>query len=92
MEGRGMTIFPEEHVYQGIFKHGLREGRGSMTFAEGAVYEGRFKEDHFDGQGTLKIESTVPGAAEGEIFLPIAIQADLKRIHFKSGFGPEAPH
>jgi hypothetical protein len=78
--------------YQGSFKAGLREGRGSIQFpGGGAVYEGRFRDDRIDGQGTLKILETVAGGEEGEQFIPIDIQADLKRIHLKAGFGYDEP-
>jgi hypothetical protein len=87
MEGKGSCIFPSGQCYQGTFKSGLRDGRGSITFAEGAVYEGRFREDRFDGQGTLKINQVVPGIEDDELFIPIQMQSDLWRIHWKAGFG-----
>lgn len=87
MEGKGICYFPSGQCYQGTFKSGLRDGRGSVTFAEGAVYEGRFKEDRFDGQGTLKILKVISGNDSEEILIPIQIQSDLWRIHWKAGFG-----
>ena len=92
MDGRGRTSFPGGQQYEGSFKNGLRDGRGSVTFAEGALYEGRFREDHMDGQGTLKVTKLVPGATDGELFMPVEIQTDLKRIHYKAGFGAGAHH
>jgi len=86
MEGRGTTYFPNGQQYQGSFRLGLREGRGSITFPEGALYEGRFREDHMDGQGTLKVTGVVPGAQDGETLVPIEVQADIKRIQYKTGF------
>ena len=86
-------------------KQGVREGRGSITFPEGAIYEGRFREDRLDGQGTIvviyfdiiaycdeifQIMNTVPGFDEGEKLVPIQIQADIRRIHFRAGFGDTA--
>ena len=91
-EGKGLGVFSDGQQYQGSYKQGVREGRGSVTFAEGAVYEGRFREDKLDGMGTIKIESTTVGAQEGEILIPIVqIQADIKRIHLRAGFGDD-PH
>jgi hypothetical protein len=92
MEGRGELIFPDGQQYKGVFKNGLREGRGSIVFPEGATYEGRFREDALDGQGTLKISQTVPGGAEDELFIPLDNLADIRRIHYKSGFGGDAHH
>lgn len=87
LEGKGFCVFPSGQTYQGTFKNGFRDGRGSVQFAEGAVYEGRFKEDRFDGQGTLKINKVVPGQVEDELWIPIQMQTDLWRIHWKAGFG-----
>jgi hypothetical protein len=55
-------------------------------------YEGRFREDRLDGQGTIKVTSTVPGAEDGEKLIPIEIQADIRRIHLKAGFGAADSH
>lgn len=90
-DGRGTCTFVSGMEYQGSFKTGLREGRGSIKFPEGAVYEGRFRDDRIDGQGTLKITENVGGPEEGERLIPIDIQADLKRIHLKAGFGFDMP-
>lgn len=90
MEGKGNCMFPSGQVYQGTYKCGLRDGRGSVQFAEGAIYEGRFKEDRLDGQGTLKITSVVPGSDVDELLIPVQIQSDLWRIHWKAGFGANA--
>jgi hypothetical protein len=92
MEGRGVTIFPGGQEYQGSYRAGLREGRGSIKFAQGAVYEGRFRDDRIDGQGTIMVTESMPGAEEGEILIPIQIQADIRRIHLKAGFGADAAH
>ena len=73
MDGKGSCSFPDGQEFQGYYKLGMREGRGSLVFAEGAVYEGRFREDKMDGQGTLKILRTVPGAGEGEVFVPVQV-------------------
>lgn len=56
------------------------------------MYEGRFREDAIDGQGTLKVSQRVPGANEGEFFIPIEMQADIRRIHHRAGFGAESHH
>ena len=85
-EGKGVTVFLNGQEYQGSFKQGLREGRGSIRFSVGGEYEGRFKEDHMDGQGTIKLSQTVPGIEEEEHMIPIQIQADIKRIHYRAGF------
>jgi hypothetical protein len=90
-DGRGNCVFASGMEYQGSFKAGLREGRGTLKFPQGAEYEGRFRDDRIDGQGTLKITQSVPGHEEGEQFIPIDIQADLKRIHLKAGFGFDEP-
>ena len=74
-----------------MFKHGLREGRGSVTFAEGAIYEGRFREDRMDGQGTCKITRVVEGV-NGEWMIPVELQADMNRIHYKAGFWDDGHH
>ena len=79
-------MFLNGQEYQGSFKQGLREGRGSIRFSVGGEYEGRFKEDHMDGQGTIKLSQTVPGIEEEEHMIPIQIQADIKRIHYRAGF------
>ena len=63
-----------------------------MTFTEGAVYEGRFRDDKIDGQGTLHIAAVTPGSDVGERLIPVQIQADLKRIHTRAGFGDEGHH
>ena len=34
--------------------------------------------------------NTVPGFDEGEKLVPIQIQADIRRIHFRAGFGDTA--
>jgi hypothetical protein len=86
MDGRGTQVFVSGTEYQGTFKNGLREGRGSVKF-QGAEYEGRFKEDRIDGHGTIKVTSSMRGVTPDEIFIPIEIQADIKRIHYKAGFG-----
>ena len=86
MDGRGTAVFPSGQQYDGSFKLGLRDGRGSVTFAEGALYEGRFREDHVEGQGTLKVFKAVPGVSANEMYIPVEIQADLKRVHYKAGF------
>jgi len=91
-DGRGITLFPDGQKYEGTYKAGLREGRGSVTFPEGAVYEGRFRDDRLDGQGTIKVTRSVPGAEEGERLVPIEIQADMRRIHLKAGFGEGGHH
>ena len=91
-DGRGITIFPDGQKYEGTYKAGLREGRGSVTFPEGAVYEGRFRDDRLDGQGTIKVTRSVPGAEDGERMVPIEIQADMRRIHLKAGFGDGGHH
>jgi hypothetical protein len=39
--------------------------------------------------GTIKVLNTLPGAEDGEIFIPIQVQADIKRIHLRAGFGDE---
>ena len=77
---------------QGAYKGGLREGRGSIKFSPGALYEGRFREDRIDGQGTIDVHESMPGAEEGEILIPIQIQADIRRIHLKAGFGADTGH
>lgn len=61
-----------------------------MKFGEGAIYEGRFRHDHFEGHGTIKVLKVVPGATEDEIFIPINVQSDFMRIHWKAGFGPDS--
>lgn len=71
-----------------MFKNGMRDGRGSVTFPAGAVYEGRFKEDKMDGQGTCKILKVLKGVGD-EWMIPIEIQADMRRIHYRAGFGDE---
>jgi hypothetical protein len=43
-----------------------------------------------DGQGTVKISRTVPGSVPGEIFIPFEIQADIRRIHYRAGFGGDS--
>jgi hypothetical protein len=58
--------------------------------AQGAVYEGRFREDAMDGQGTVKINRALPGSVPGEIFIPFEIQADIRRIHYRAGFGADS--
>ena len=88
-EGRGVTVFPNGQRYEGSYKAGLREGRGSVKFQEGAVYEGRFRDDRLDGQGTIKVTRVVPGAEKGERLFPIEIQADIRRVHLKAGFGQD---
>lgn len=92
MEGKGTcTYAPSGQTYQGTFKAGLRDGRGSILFSQGsALYEGRFKEDRFDGQGTIKITAVTGGTVEDETFIPIQIQSDFWRIHWKAGFGANA--
>lgn len=92
MEGRGNVSFADGQEYHGMFKSGKREGRGSVLFAEGAVYEGRFKDDHIDGQGTLKISKIVPGLEPGERLIPLEIQTDMRRVHYKAGFGEDLLH
>lgn len=92
MEGRGMSVFPGGQEYQGSYKAGLREGRGSIKFAPGALYEGRFREDRIDGSGTIAVTETMPGVEEGEVLIPIQIQADIRRIHLKAGFGADPGH
>ena len=91
-DSRGIAIFPNGQRYEGSYKYGTREGRGSITFAEGAVYEGRFREDRLDGQGTIKVSNVVPGVEDGEKLIPIEIQADIRRIHLKAGFGAAESH
>ena len=91
-DGRGTTVFPDGQKYEGTYRTGLREGRGSITFPEGAVYEGRFRDDRLDGQGTIKVTRSVPGATLGERLVPIEIQADMRRIHLKAGFGDGGHH
>ena len=60
---------------------------------QGAEYEGRFRDDRLDGHaGTLTITKSVPGALKGEVMVPIQIQADMKRIHYKAGFGDDHGH
>lgn len=78
--------------YAGNYKAGLREGRGSIKFSKGASYEGRFREDRIDGQGTIQVSESMPGVEEGEILIPIQIQADIRRIHLKAGFGADPGH
>ena len=90
MEGKGTCTFPSGQSYQGTYKGGLRDGRGSVQFAEGPTYEGRFKEDRFDGQGTLKMTNNVFGLDDTEVLIPIQIQSDFSRIHWKAGFGANA--
>ncbi|CAE7376019.1 PIP5K6, partial [Symbiodinium microadriaticum] len=87
MDGRGVSIFSDGQQYQGMFRRGLRDGRGSVTFSEGAVYEGRFRDDVIDGQGTIKISQRVPGPVEGEFMIPLEMQSDIRRIHYRAGFG-----
>ena len=89
MDGRGVGTFKSGQEYQGVYKLGLREGRGSIHFSQGAVYEGRFRDDKIDGQGTIIINEVVPGAEEGDLYIPIEIQADIRRIHLKAGFGED---
>lgn len=91
-DGRGIAVFPNGQKYEGSYKYGMREGRGSITFGEGAVYEGRFREDRLDGQGTIKVSQVVPGVESGEKLIPIEIQADIRRIHLKAGFGAAEIH
>lgn len=86
MDGRGTSIFPDGQEYRGTFKFGLRDGRGSIKFSDGAVYEGRFRDDRIDGHGIIKITEIVPGIEDNELFIPIEIQADIRRIHLKAGF------
>jgi hypothetical protein len=38
------------------------------------------------------VTETMPGPDEGEILIPIQIQADLRRIHLKAGFGADSGH
>jgi hypothetical protein len=92
IDGKGIAVYPGGQIYQGSFKMGLREGRGSITFIEGAVYEGRFRDDKIDGQGTLNMTAITPGAEDGELMIPLHIQADLRRIHTKAGFGDDGHH
>ncbi len=92
MDGRGVATFPSGQTYTGTYKHGHREGRGTIKLVEGAEYEGRFREDRIDGQGTVKISDVVPGPVSGDKYIPIQIQADLKRIHWKAGFGDDHGH
>ena len=46
----------------------------------------RFREDRIDGQGTVKIEHAMPGVEDGEFFIPLEIQSDIRRIHYRAGF------
>ncbi len=87
-DGRGNVVFPNGQEYQGMFKNGMRDGRGSVTFSEGAMYEGRFREDKMDGQGTCKILHVLQGVND-EWMIPVDIQADMRRIHYKAGFGDD---
>eukprot|EP00605_Chrysophyceae_sp_TOSAG23-4_P000385 GSChrysophyteH1.ASY1.ANO1.441.1 assembled CDS len=91
-DGRGVAVFPSGQKYEGTYRAGLREGRGSINFPEGAVYEGRFRDDRLDGQGTIKITENVAGPEKGERFIPLEIQADMRRIHLKAGFGFDLGH
>lgn len=43
-----------------------------------------------DGQGTVKITRSVPGSGPGEVFIPLEIQADIRRIHYRAGFGADS--
>ena len=40
--------------------------------------------------GTLKITQAVPGVVSNETMIPIQLQADIKRIQLKAGFGGDA--
>jgi len=91
-DGRGSVVFPSGQKYEGSYRAGLREGRGSITFPEGAVYEGRFRDDRLDGQGTIKVSAPMAGPEDGERMIPIEIQADMRRIHLKAGFGEDPGH
>ncbi len=91
-DGRGTVVFPSGQKYEGTYRAGLREGRGSITFPEGAVYEGRFRDDRLDGQGTIKVSAPMAGPEDGERMIPIEIQADMRRIHLKAGFGEDPGH
>lgn len=46
----------------------------------------RFREDRIDGQGTVKIERPMAGVDEGDFFIPLEIQSDIRRIHYRAGF------
>lgn len=43
-----------------------------------------------DGQGTVKITKALPGSLPGEVLIPFEIQADIRRIHYRAGFGADS--
>eukprot|EP01138_Halocafeteria_seosinensis_P009227 gb/GECG01009430.1/.p1 GENE.gb/GECG01009430.1/~~gb/GECG01009430.1/.p1 ORF type:complete len:850 (+),score=152.54 gb/GECG01009430.1/:1-2550(+) len=83
--GKGRAVYPDGGVYEGAFSNGRRDGRGTLQFPGGATYTGRWKEDKMEGTGTV---DTPQGAAINDdvFFIPVNIQADMKRIHRKAGF------
>lgn len=40
-------------VYDGDWKHDLRDGFGTSLYASGNTYVGKYKDDQRDGQGKL---------------------------------------
>ncbi|MDR2778075.1 MAG: hypothetical protein LBB13_01025 [Rickettsiales bacterium] len=47
-----LTIYPDNNIYEGTFKKGMKDGRGKMFYANGDFFEGDWKNDVISGKGT----------------------------------------
>ena len=53
INGIGKMTYPNNEVYEGNFKLGIREGNGTFTYKNGDIYEGNWVNDLRSGNGTI---------------------------------------
>jgi hypothetical protein len=52
--GYGVEKWPDQSIYKGSFKHGLKEGQGLLIVANGGTYKGTFVKNQISGKGVYK--------------------------------------
>lgn len=53
-EGRGIAVYLDGSIYEGIWKNGKKHGSGRLIFESGDVYQGHWEKDLQSGYGVLK--------------------------------------
>lgn len=58
--GKGITTYPDQSMYIGDQKNGIKYGRGKYVWSSGDSYEGGWKNNKMEGPGVFKHMGDAP--------------------------------